>query len=618
MRFKNYFLLLLLLCSAQSGLFAQESSSIYASFKERRQSPGKTIYYIDPKAGNDNNTGTQLKKPWKTFKPVNKLILAAGDVVQVLSSGEFHESLVLMGKGTLQSPVKLKFAAGRYDFFPAKAIKKQLHITNTNDRPYEQKAIALMFDSAQFVNVEATAAKFIFRGKTIETFINNCQNISLSGMSYDYHRPTVSELTVLNTGANYADVTIHADSKFSIKDSVITWQGEGWSYQPDSYWQVLNTATDEISRINIPMENVRFVAQGGQNVRVYFKGSPVFKKGFTYQNRDVTRDCAGLFIQHSKNVELKNINIYFMHGMGVVSQFCENIKMTNLSVKPEASSKRTCAAWADILHFTGCKGKIEVGNSYLSAANDDAINVHGTHLKIVKIPAPNKIHVVFKHSQTYGFDPFSAKDSLDFIHPESLLPFGSNVVLQTERVNDKEFVLTLQNAVPKDLQVNDVVENVTATPQLWVHHTTIARIPTRGILTTTRRKTLIENNTFLKTEMSAVFVNDDASSWYESGIVRDLVIRNNNFIKCGGPVINIHPENTVDHDQKVHANISVLNNTFDMKDGLLFAAKSTSNINIKGNKITVAKLPESISSLLKFEKCEGVTEADNSLKATAR
>ena len=43
---------------------------------------------------------------------------------------------------------------------------------------------------------------------------------------------------------------------------------------------------------------------------------------------------------------------------------------------------------------------------------------------------------------------------------------------------------------------NLVVENVTYTPEVIVRNNYFSRIPTRGLLVTTRRKVLIESNTF--------------------------------------------------------------------------------------------------------------------------
>jgi hypothetical protein len=573
--------------------------------------PKAKTYYINPNTGNDQNIGTVKSRAWKTFHQINHMQLPAGTTIEVLEGGTFHESIWIKAKGDAKAPVRLTFATGQYHLYPDHAEKRKLHISNTNDRPDELKALALILDSCSYVEVQGTGAKMILHGKMIETFVNHSKNISITGLAFDYNRPTVSELQVTDTGAHYAEVLIHPDSKYSIKDSLITWEGDGWRYQPGSYWQVLNPNTNDLSRISISMKTMRFVQMEGQKVRIFQKGNTVFKKGLVYQNRDVTRDCAAVFMQYSQNIHLKNIRLYFMHGMGVVSQYCQNIVVDQVVVKPDEKSGRTCAAWADILHFAGCSGKIEVKNSYLSAANDDAINVHGIHLKVTEILAKNKVRVRFMHDQTYGFDAFSKGDSVAFIDTKSLLSLQGNQITKAEKIDDKEYILNLSRPLTAEVKVNDAIENVTATPEVWIHHNLITRIPTRGILTTTRRKTVIEHNTFENTQMIAIFINNDASGWYESGMVKDVTIRQNKFLKCGGPIVSIHPENTVASQIAVHNNIKILNNDFWLQDGRLLEAKSTGNIQISGNRVHDAPVNSKIESLLKFTDCNHVNVMGN-------
>jgi formylmethanofuran dehydrogenase subunit D len=89
-----------------------------------------------------------------------------------------------------------------------------------------------MLDSSRFVDINGTGATINLQGKMIETYINNSHHIKLSGLSFDYHRPTVSEFSVVKTTSKYTDVVVSGESKFNVKDSTLTWLGEGWSYQP--------------------------------------------------------------------------------------------------------------------------------------------------------------------------------------------------------------------------------------------------------------------------------------------------------------------------------------------------------------------------------------------------
>jgi hypothetical protein len=222
----------------------------------------------------------------------------------------------------------------------------------------------------------------------------------------------------------------------------------------------------------------------------------------------------------------------------------------------------------------------------LSAANDDAVNVHGTHLRITGKPSGRTVKVKFMHPQTYGFDPFFKGDSVEFIDSRTLLPYAVNVIEEVKKLNDKEYELKMKNDIQVKTGKNDVLENISRTPSLTVRNTTIKHIPTRGILVTTRRKVLIEENNFIKTVNSAVLIADDARSWYESGYVTDVTIRKNKFIKCGTPVINIHPENrSTEKNRYVHHNIRIENNYFEQDRLPLVYAKSTDNIVFKDNKI---------------------------------
>lgn len=574
-----------------------------------KQSPGNTTYFVDPVKGRDSNTGTKKAKAWRSFAHVNQLKLAGGDKVIILSPGDFHHSLIINGKGSAQKPVNIVFTPGQYHIYDDQAYRTKLAISNTNDVPDWLKAIALYINHSQYVHVNARGAKLVLHAKMIETYVDHSSHISLSGISYDYNIPTVSEFKVNNLQPNYADLSVNAKNRYSIKDSMLSWEGDGWKYRSSWYWQEYDPANGFVTRKGLSLDKARFADMGKGKVRVFFTENPGFKLGFIYQTRDVTRDCAGIFMERSNDLTLKNIRIYFMHGMGVVSQFCKNITMDSMVVKPDEASGRTCAAWADILHFSSCAGLIDIRNSYLSAANDDAVNVHGVHLRIVERLSPNQLKVRFMHGQTYGFNPYMPGDSVGFIHGNSLLQFGDNVIMASKMLNEKEALITLKKPTSTNFQTDDALENITWTPRVHIQNTTITSIPTRGILVTTRRKTIIEHSTFLRVNSSAVLVEDDAEGWYESGMVKDLTIRNNNFYYCGEPVISIHPEN-IKADGAVHSNISITGNKFTLQNQEALATKSTANISFSGNTIYA---PGNGDKLTSFQNSADIKLGDNKL-----
>jgi hypothetical protein len=64
-----------------------------------------TTYYIDSKKGNDNSSGTQISKAWKTLDKVNSQQFNAGDQILFKRGGNWHGQLVPKGSGTKAKPI---------------------------------------------------------------------------------------------------------------------------------------------------------------------------------------------------------------------------------------------------------------------------------------------------------------------------------------------------------------------------------------------------------------------------------------------------------------------------------------------------------------------------------
>jgi len=567
-------------------LSVDEMKIAYPTIEKSKKSPGKVKYYIDPIKGSDQNSGRHKNKAWKTFSNINKMVLTAGDQVLIVRPGAFKETLRLRGEGTKRQPIVVKFAPGRYDLYPEKQLRKAFHISNTNDDPYGLKAIGIYIHNAKYVKIMGSDSHFFMRGKMIEVCIDHSKAVSIDGISLDYHRPTVSEYKILKVTDKSVTIKIHKDSTYEIRNGKLVWIGEGWEVSNWYYSQRVNVKGDNVRRsgrmLSTINNNVKEISPFVLEFPLPATKGPRFTVGDTYQARDVRRDCAGIFQERSANIVWKNCEFNYLHGMGVVSQFCENITFSNVRMAPKKGSGRTCAAWADILHFSGCKGQINVFDVFFSGANDDAINVHGTHLRITERIADNKIKVCYIHGQSYGFEQYIPGDKVDFIRTDFMTPYASNQVKSVEKVNDKEIILTLVNPVPNDIKLKlDVIENATWTANLHVNNCIVDRIPTRGFLITTRGKVVVENTVFVNPGVG-ILCEDDARGWFESGIIRDLTIKNSTFLNCG---ITFSPKAKAYNNEGVHQNINIVNNQFYVNGGAIVSANYVENMNVTGNTV---------------------------------
>lgn len=82
------------------------------------------------------------------MSPANRLIMSRGDTL-VIQPGEHAASLALMGEGSRQAPVTIRFMPGRHVFKHGALVTGKPQISNTNDAPNEAKAMAIRLDGGQ-------------------------------------------------------------------------------------------------------------------------------------------------------------------------------------------------------------------------------------------------------------------------------------------------------------------------------------------------------------------------------------------------------------------------------------------------------------------------------------
>ena len=387
--------------------------------------------------------------------------------------------------------------------------------------------------------------------------------------------------------------------------------GDSWTLS-EGIAQSYNREKDITWRSWSPLHGLQKAIELEPNLlRFNYDKKPQAIPGMIFQMRDGYRDEACGLIQYSKNVTLENVHLAFLGNFGLVGQMSENITYRHLTFAPEAESGRTCAGFADFVQMSGCKGKILIENSHFTGAQDDPINIHGTHLAVTEFLSSNEVVVKYMHPQTFGFQSFLPGNEVEFIDPYSLLPLASFKVKKSEMKSAREIIVTLNKPVPDAIREKTelVIENVTYTPEVIIRNNFFSRIPSRGLLVSTRRKILIENNTFFRMQMSGILIADDARSWFESGMVRDVTIRNNNFIECNEPVILIAPENSR-NEGCVHRNITITNNRFKLIGKDAVSARSVDGIKINRNLFLYPEVVN-IEELITTTDCQNVIIKDN-------
>ena len=517
----------------------------------------------------------------------------------------------------------VRFPKGRIDLWPAEAAKRELYVSNAteSDTFSKVKNVGILLENMSNITLAGDETIIMSHGKMVHLANINSRNITVKNMGFDYERPSMSEFTILEVTDDFALVKVHRDSRYSVIDQKVVWYGEGWK---SGHLHTIKFNPEQESMYyfrNPAFENAIATAQGDN--QILFTGD-FSKAGLVKEDvltmRDTYRDCLGVLNHFSENLTFENIGFHYMHGLGMVSQFSKNISVEGLIAKPRQETGRIIAGFADFLHFSGCYGRITIENSLFSGSHDDPINVHGTHLRVVGYEG-DKIKVRFMHHQTWNLMAFEEGDSIGYVDNENLLVYHNAVVKKVTKLSDRELELQLDRPLPKQLKEKHCVENLTKTPELVVKNNRFEHTNTRGLLVTTRKKVLIEGNTFFRTGMHAILIANDCNSWYESGAVKDLTIRNNKFIECGYnsfpntyPIAIMPEAHNFVKNQYVHSNISIVDNEFTLFGPPLLFARATENLTFERNKVRKGdqeNFPVSNQPMFFLEHCKDVSIQSN-------
>ncbi len=470
------------------------------------------------------------------------------------------------------------------------------------------KRFALYVEGIDDLTIDGQGSRFELHGQLGLFAVVGSTNVTLTNFEFDHMAPRIIDLTVLETGPGDRVLSVPPTSPYVVEDGQLAFMTDESPDDGTPYWRfaaaelngqqvfdpLAGTATRRPARLFEDVVSVTDLGERRLRVDCSSEATPD-GRGLVYSLREVTRDTAAGFIWQSKRVAVTDLTARYLHGFGILGQFSEDIVVSGNEFVADRASGRIAAAFADFVQMSGMKGTVEIVGNTFDGAHDDAINIHGTYLPITEVDG-RTLHLRYAHHETAGFPQFTVGDELEIVNRSTLTAVGSATVTAVTGPTgrDSRQLTTMSIELDQDIAKEVVadpddfaVENTTCTPAVRIAGNTFRNIPTRGVLLTTRGQSVIEDNLFDGLDLSSILVACDASSWYESGPVRDLTIRRNTFRRPSPnhPVIWINPENTViDEAAPVHENIRIEDNTFEAGD-VLVAAKSVRNLALRNNRI---------------------------------
>lgn len=507
--------------------------------------------------------------------------------------------------------VILRFEEGRYNFHEKGCAEREYYISNHDQT--NPKKVGLALEDMKNLTVDGQGAELIFHGRMLPVSLLRSENCTLKNLHIDFENPHISQVKVIENDPQKGIVFEPAQwVKYRItKDGFFETFGDGWTmrhnygiaFEGDTKHLVYNT-----SDVYCPIKGVKEIAPR----RIL---APEWKDqrlvpGTVMALRGWYRPTPGIFLSHDVNTTIENVQVHYAEGMGLLAQLCENITLDKFGVCLRGENDpRYFTTQADATHFSGCKGKIVSRNGLYEGMMDDAINVHGTYLKVVKRVDDRTLVGRYMHNQAWGFEWGCIGDEVQFVRSNTMELIGETNRIASIRPYDKEqiagareFLITFTE--PVDATINEKsgfgIENLTWTPEVLFAGNVIRNNRARGTLFSTPKATVVEDNLFDHTSGAAVLLCGDCNGWYETGACRNVIIRKNRFVNAltnlfqfTNAVISIYPEipNLKDQQKYFHGGkdggIVIEDNVFETFDAPILYAKSVDGLVYRRNVIKV-------------------------------
>ena len=524
------------------------------------------------------------------------------DVTKAIDSAIRHIKHERDGKSAV-----LRFEKGEYDFFYDQALVRELYISNHDqDNP---KNVAVVIEDMENFVLDGGGSTFNMNGRMLPVVMLDCEDCVIKNLNIDTRNPQIAQVKVLENDTDNGVIVYEVAPyvNYKIKDGKFVVYGENWEIHPswgiafegDTKHVVYNTSDIGLGTSNVQELSLRVIKAPWRDARLV--------PGTVVAMRSYQRPTPGIFLYGNENTLLENVTVHYAEGMGLLAQVCEDITLRGFNVAIREGSGRYFTTQADATHFSGCKGKIVSTGGLYEGMMDDAINVHGTYLRIVERLDDYTVVVRYMHGQSYGFYWGDDDDKVQFVKSSTMELAGSNVIEDIEPrdrkeiAGCKEFRIRFKKPVPADIaNGNYGVENLEWTPGVKFAGNVVRNNRARGALFSTPKKVVVEGNLFDHTSGTAILLCGDCNGWYETGACRNVVIRGNRFVNSltnmfqfTNAIISIYPEipDLASQQKYFHGGkgegVVIEGNIFETFDAPIVYAKSLDGLVFKGNKVVL-------------------------------
>ncbi|MFI3212766.1 MAG: hypothetical protein R3Y24_05435 [Eubacteriales bacterium] len=491
----------------------------------------------------------------------------------------------------IEGDVYIIFEPDTYEFKAKYAYEEFCYITN-ND--YSLKQIAFPIIRKNNIAIDGNGSLFMMTGRMMPFWIKDSKNIVLKNFSIDYKRPLFSQGIVEEASKEHVRIKIDKTVfPFEIEQGIVHFVGEDYdeshihgfleydTVKKGPIVGAVDTFPRGIVKASEPEEGV---------LEVRYPFARIADVGSMMTIKHEKRFVPGIAMDNSEQILLEGLQIKQAGTMAIVAQFCDTVTLEKIKVATNKDSVRVVSSNADATHFVGCRGVVTVQNCLFESQLDDAFNVHGNYLVVDKILSTNSVVIQIGHFQQEGIFGLEPGGTIEILDRNTMLGVGC-VTLQSKQVLNKKYAILTFKETFDFIEGNSYcIDDCDSYPEVIFRRNVVQNNRARGILLTSRKKTVIDNNIF-KTEGAAIKISGDMNFWFESGGCCEVIIRENHLESTcnkewGHALIDIDPEmEELVENKFYHKLIRIESNTIVMNGWPLTYARSIEKLVIKDNEI---------------------------------
>jgi len=487
---------------------------------------------------------------------------------------------------------ELVLPEGVLNIRPEASYERYQCISNNDE---SLKHIAFDLGGMSHFAVRGQNTTLLFTGFISPFSLQDCADITISGLNIDYTHTFHSEGLIRGTGDGYLDVEFPADYRIGLDNGCLYIMDSEWETYPFGNMLEYDPVKDEVafdandywlSRQTLPAEQIgdRLYRIHKENIRATVGNVMVLGAA--------SRLNPGFFVADSHDILIRDVNLYHCGGMGVIAQMSRNIELNHLVIVPSPGKGRVVSITADATHFVNCSGYIRMIDCTFRNQKDDATNIHGLYMGIDRQTSPRSLQLSWRNGAQQGLQFLRPGMTVEIVRNKTMTQLCRATVKSVEVLNRHITNVTFTADLPEGIEPDMVVAQDDAYPDVLISGCTFSGNRARGLLLGSRGKMVIENNYF-HIPGAAILFEGDGNYWFEQSGVRDVTIRGNVFENgnfgyrvWGNACISVGsgvPDRT--SGECYHRGITIEDNTFRVFDPRILYLYSVDGLTFRGNRI---------------------------------